>query len=306
MWTEDDMLDHQPVSAFVVILRTRGCFWANHSGCSMCGYFRDSNPAISEKDIQHQLAESLKGYGGQPIVKVFTSGSFFDTQEIPAVMQQDILDAFFSLAAQVSVETRPEFIARVRDIDVPVGKRLEIAMGLESANDCVLEYSIAKGFTYNQWRVAAEQVADAGHRLKVYILIKPPFLKEKEAIFDALTSANKVDDIANTISYNPVAVHGYTLVDFLWRRGLYRSPWLWSVVEVLTRSAEQMDSDIKCDVVAGGKPRGAHNCGTCDNVILDAIRSFSLYKNPTIFDDINCDCQEEWLDTLELEDFLQG
>ena len=306
MWSEYETMDDQPMPAFVVILRTRGCFWANRSGCSMCGYFRDSNPTISESDIRQQLATALDGYEGQPIVKLFTSGSFFDTQELSMSVQQEILDTFFTRARQVSVETRPEFLGHMNDLDIPSGKRLEIAMGLESANDRVLEYAIAKGFTFARWRSGAEQVADAGHRLKVYLLIKPPFLKENEAIMDALESARQVDDIAHTISFNPVAIHGYTLVDYLWHRGLYRPPWLWSVVQVLTHSAEQINSAIKCDVVAGGKQRGAHNCGVCDAVLLDAIRQFSLDKNPYIFDNINCYCREEWLDMLELDGFLQG
>jgi radical SAM enzyme (TIGR01210 family) len=305
-WSENETMDNKPMPAFVVILRTRGCFWANRSGCSMCGYFRDSSPSISEKDIRRQLAKVLNSYDGQPIVKIFTSGSFFDTQEIPTMVQQEILDTFYTQARQVTVETRPEFLRCMNDLDIPSGKQLEIAMGLESANDRVLKYAIAKGFTYAQWRSGAEQVIDAGHRLKVYILIKPPFLKESEAITDALESARQVDDIAHTISFNPVAIHGYTLVDYLWHRGLYRPPWLWSVVQVLVHSAKEINSAIKCDVVAGGKQRGAHNCGICDAVLLDAIRQFSLDKNHHIFNNLNCGCREEWLDMLELDGFLQG
>ena len=93
-------------------------------------------------------------------------------------VQQEILDTFFTRARQVSVETRPEFLGHMNDLDIPSGKRLEIAMGLESANDRVLEYAIAKGFTFARWRSGSEQVADSCHRLKVYLLIKPPFLKE--------------------------------------------------------------------------------------------------------------------------------
>ena len=306
MWTEDDVLDGQPVQAFVVIFQTSGCFWANHSGCSMCGYFRDSNPNTTDDDLRQQLTVALNRYDGQLMVKIFTSGSFFDTQEISPVMQQAILNAFFSRAQQISVETRPEFIGHIHELRIPPEKQLEIAMGLESSNDRVLEHSITKGFTYTQWRVGAEWVAEAGHLLKVYLLIKPPFLTEAEAIKDAIFSAHQVADIANTISFNPVAIHGYTLVDYLWHRGLYRPPWLWSVIEVLTSSADQVESIIKCDVVAGGTRRGAHNCGNCNGVTLDAIHSFSLDGDPVIFDDLQCNCREEWMDALELDGFLQG
>lgn len=306
MWIEDDVLDGQSVQAFVVIFRTYGCFWANRSGCSMCGYFQDSRPNTTDDDLRQQLTVALDRYDGQLMVKIFTSGSFFDTQEISATMQQEILDAFFPRAQQVSVETRPEFIGHMHELHIPANKRLEIAMGLESSNDRVLEHAITKGFTYSQWRAGAERVIETGHLLKVYLLIKPPFMTEDEAIKDAIFSARQVDDIAHTISFNPVAIHGYTLVDYLWHRGLYRPPWLWSVIEVLTCSADQVKSIIKCDVVAGGTQRGAHNCGSCDAVTLDAIQAYSLSGDAALLGTLRCDCREKWIDTLELDGFLQG
>jgi len=41
-WTEKDVHNNKITDAFVMIFRTRGCSWALHSGCSMCGYFNDS------------------------------------------------------------------------------------------------------------------------------------------------------------------------------------------------------------------------------------------------------------------------
>ncbi|MDD5778128.1 MAG: archaeosine biosynthesis radical SAM protein RaSEA [Candidatus Thermoplasmatota archaeon] len=306
MWEERDVLDGEVVEAFVLILRTRGCFWARHSGCSMCGYFRDSHPDMGEAGLRGQLEEALDRYRGQPMVKIFTSGSFLDPREVPADLQQVILDSFFEKARQVSIETRPEFVSRLEEVGVPAARTLEVAMGLESANDRVLEHSIGKGFTYRRWREGAEGVVDAGHPLKVYVLVKPPFLTEAEAIQDALLSAEKVGDIAHTVSFNPVAIHGYTLVDYLWYRGLYRPPWLWSVVEVLRRAPQVFPGSVKCDVVAGGQRRGAHNCGSCDALFLDAIAAATLQGKTGVWVSLHCGCREEWLDALEMEGFLQG
>ena len=41
-WTEKDLLDGKVVDAWVIIFRTRGCYWAHASGCSMCGYVNDT------------------------------------------------------------------------------------------------------------------------------------------------------------------------------------------------------------------------------------------------------------------------
>ncbi|MEA2054071.1 MAG: archaeosine biosynthesis radical SAM protein RaSEA [Candidatus Thermoplasmatota archaeon] len=306
-WSENDLIGDKVVRAFVFILKTRGCFWARHSGCTMCGYFNDSIPDITEKEIREQLEIALKKYNGEKIVKIFTSGSFLDEREVSIDLQIKILKKFFERADKISIESRPEFIKKMNHLEgISGNKILEMAMGLESANDRVLKYSINKGFTFSDWRNAAEEVLNRNMQLKTYILIKPPFLTEKEGIKDALFSVKKVSDISDTISFNPVAIHSNTLVDYLWKRGLYRPPWLWSVADVLEKTADIFEGQIKCDVVAGGKKRGAHNCGKCDAAFMDAVEQFTIYQNRDASKGLKCKCREEWLDSVEMEGFIKG
>ena len=300
IWKEKDILDGKIVDAFVFILRTKGCSWAHISGCSMCGYFKECYDAGYE-EIKKQINEAYKSYEGEEIVKIFTSGSFFDEDEIPKDLQFYIFKKFE--AKKFIVESRPEYIDGIEDFN---NIRLEIAMGLESANDKVLEYSINKGFTFDKWKKAAEKIISYGKELKVYILIKPPFLTEKDAIKDAIDSVEKIKEMVDTISFNPVAIHSKTLIEFLWRRNLYSPPWLWSVVEVLKKSSEIYNGIIKCDVVAGGRARGSHNCGKCDKKVLNAIKNFSLNQNIKEFENLTCSCMEEWRDIIEIEEFFKG
>ncbi|KAA0002138.1 MAG: TIGR01210 family radical SAM protein [Thermoplasmata archaeon] len=307
IWSEDDVLDGKRTKAFVVVLKTRGCSWAHRSGCTMCGYFKDSNPFVTEKDIEEQIAYALSHYKGEKIVKIFTSGSFLDEREISLKMQRKIIKKFFEKAGKISIETRPEFISGIEKIkDVTNKKIMEISLGLESANDIVLKYSVNKGFTFSIWKKAAEDVLDAGMKLKTYILIKPPFLTEKEAIEDAIYSVKKIADYCDTISFNPTAIHGYTLVEYLWKRNLYRPPWLWSVCEILKKARETFSGSIKCDIVAGGMERGAHNCGECDKFFLNAIKDYTIDGKKNAFKKLGCKCKEEWMDTLEMEGFFMG
>ncbi len=302
IWKEKDVLDGKIVDAFVIILRTVGCRWAHESGCLMCGYFKETYDA-DEEAIKRQVEEAYSQYNGEEIVKIFTSGSFLDEEEIPSDIQKWILKKF-AKAKKIIIESRPEFVENVEKLGGE--QRIEVAMGLESANDKVLEYSINKGFTFAQWRKAAEKVKEYGKELKVYILIKPPFLTEKDAIEDAVRSVEKVRDIADAISFNPVAIHSKTLVELLWRKKLYSPPWLWSVAKVIEEAAEIYEGLIKCDVVAGGKARGAHNCGKCDDDFIKAIREFSLRQKINVFKKLHCGCREEWLDLLEMEEFFKG
>ena len=302
IWKEKELINGQIVDSHVIILRTKGCRWAHISGCSMCGYFKETYDAGYD-EIKKQIDFAYEKYEGEQVVKFFTSGSFLDKKEIPEKLQLYALKKF-SEAKKIIIETRPEFVKNLKDIDIEV--ELEIAMGLESSNDKVLEYSVNKGFRYKPWLKAAKMVKEFGKKLRIYILIKPPFLTEKEAIKDAIESVKKIKDIADTISFNPVAVHGRTIVEQMWKRGLYRPPWLWSVVEILKESRKIYDGVIRCDVVAAGLRRGAHNCGKCDRSFINAINEFNLKQDGKIFDGLDCKCREEWLDWLEIEEYLTG
>jgi len=143
-WVEKDLLDDEIVDAFVMILRTRGCEWALKSGCSMCGYINDAaKKRVEDEDILHQFSEVMRHFSGERIAKIFTSGSFFDEEEIPKAVQDKILETLDKKTNNIIIETRPEFVSSERLEGI---QNLEIALGLESANDFVLKNSINKGF----------------------------------------------------------------------------------------------------------------------------------------------------------------
>lgn len=308
MWTEKDMLHGETVDAFVCIMQTSGCRWSRRSGCTMCGYYADSIPGVEETQLQEQLEMAAARYQGEPVVKIFTSGSFFDEREVPGEVQRRVLQTFYEQADKVVVETRPSYVPGLDDVAdvVPPGKSLSVAMGLESANDRVLEYAVNKGFTFADWEQAAEHVRGAGFEVKTYVLLKPPFLTEEESIQDAVATVDAAAELSHAMSLNPVAIHGNTLVEYLWKRGLYRPPWLWSVAETLKQASQRFSGQLTCDVVAGGKQRGAHNCGDCDAAVLEAIAEFTLQGKRDAFQAVSCNCREEWLDSREIGGFLQG
>jgi len=303
-WSEKDVIDNEIVDAFVIILRTKGCAWALKSGCSMCGYINDAMlENVSDEDLFFQFSEAMKKFNDQKIVKIFTSGSFLDKNEVSEVMQEKICEILEKKTRKVIVESRPEFVNKEKLKKLKKLCALEIAVGLESANDRVLEYSINKGFALKDYLRAAEIIKDICS-LKTYILLKPPFLTEKEGIKDAINTVKIAGEYSSTISLNPVNIQKNTFVEFLWKRNEYRTPWLWSVAEVLKKSKKLTDAHLMCSPTGGGTRRGAHNCGKCDKKILSAIQNFSLTQNLSVFDNLYCECKEEWLDMLELEGFV--
>jgi radical SAM enzyme (TIGR01210 family) len=304
-WTEKDVLDGDVVDALVVILRTSGCSWAKRKGCTMCGYFNDCHPDVNGENILSQFRKAMEKTNGQPMLKVFTSGSFLDEREIPRESRIEILDMASEKFKQVIVESRPEYVTEesLKECVSQVAE-FQVALGLESANNMVLMRSINKGFTFENYVEAAEDTRKAGATVKTYLLVKPPFLTENEAIEDAVNSAKQISDITDVISFNPVNVQRGTLVERLWKRGEYRPPWLWSVVKILEKCRD-LGPRIISSPTGGGKRRGAHNCHECDGGVLKEIEENSLGQRED-FGNMECECKERWMDTLDLQGFTQS
>jgi radical SAM enzyme (TIGR01210 family) len=240
----------------------------------------------------------MKKHSTEKIIKIYNSGSFFDENEIARSLQDKILKILFEKAEKVVVETRPEFVDEERLNGI---SNLEIAIGLESANDFVLNNSINKGFLLKDYKRAAEILNKLGIPLRTYLLIKPPFLFERDAITDAVMSAKTAARHSQIISFNPVNIQKFTLVEKLYLNREYRPPWLWSVVEVLKQSSKLSHVRLISAPTAGGTKKGAHNCGKCDSDILKNIEEFSHTQDRAFLDELQCDCMKDWQDILSTQ-----
>lgn len=311
-WSEKDVIDGEVCDAFVLILRTRGCAWARASGCSFCGYIGDSSDEVTEAHLDEQLSAALERFRGQPFFKIYTSGSFLDDEEVPPAFQRRVLEGLPARGTRrLLVETLPRFATEekvgglVDAFKGGGGSDVELALGLESATPSVLRHSVNKPARVEDFLEAAGTARRLGARVRMYVVIGPPLLSEGESLEDAVISARAVRDVANTVSFNPINVQRGTLVERLWRRGEFRPPWLWTVVEVLRRTAD-LGPRVMSGPTGGGTPRGAHNCGRCDKRVMGAIERFSLSGETSDLDGVECPCRGQWLDQLELEDRVHG
>jgi len=182
--------------------------------------------------------------------------------------------------------------------------QLEIAIGLESADDFVLKRCINKGFTFEGYRRAVKRVKEIDGLVRTYLLLKPPFLTEKEAIQDTLKSIDKVTELSDIVSINPVNVQRGSLVEHLWYRNVYRPPWLWSLVQVL--KGARLETNLVSSKAGLGSDRGPHNCGNHDDEIIETIERFNLTQDKSILEDIpkECSCKAKWEKEKELGNYL--
>ena len=289
-------------NCLTIILRTKGCYW---NKCLMCGYSKDADRRVEIDNLKNQIEHALKKCEkeGFEILKIFTSGSFFDDREIPSSFREYIYSTVRDLGLKkLIVESRPEFVTDSRMREISADFTMEVGIGLETSDDFIRENCINKGFTFEDFVKASAILRNHGIRIKVYLLLKPPFLSENEAIKDVISSAKAVKKYADVISLNLTNIPSGTYIEMLWKKRLYRPPWLWSAVEAM-KMVRKTGIEVISDPVAAGKQRGPHNCGKCDYEVADAIRRFSLTQNEEEFDNLYCKCIELWKRVIEVEDF---
>jgi radical SAM enzyme (TIGR01210 family) len=298
-WREEDVLDGRPAVAQVVVMNSLGCIYEKSAGCSMCGYYTETlakrpPPEAYIRQIEKAIAVAPEG---AEVLKVYTSGNFLDEREVQREAQVAIVDMAAKRYKRLLVESRPEFVTDDR-LGPLLGRgvEVEVAFGLETSNDRVLDETVNKGNTAAENREGALRARALGARVKSYLLLKPPFLTEAEALEDAVTSAAFAAAFSDTVSINPMNIHKGTLVERLFYDGAYRPPWLWTVAEAMGRALPQVGERARLMSAPTGAStrRGASNCGACDARVLEAIRRASVDQDPAHFEGLSCPCRARW------------
>ncbi len=318
VYTTPEMLpDGTPCSAATVILRTKGCHWWWSSGCTFCGYFNDTRDGVSEDDLHAQWdwsAKKLNDFADVQMVKVYTSGSLLEDREIPVGFQERVLRECAVRGLHLIVESRTEQLTEKKLAwATSINSTFTVAIGLEAYDDEVLRFHVNKGFSVRSYDRAVANLKQAGLRVKAYLMFKPPFMSEADALDHIVDWIAAIAADADEISINPMNIQGGTVIDRLHRARQYRPPWLWSLVEMIRRAhpivhpdggvngdADQV-SRLIVHPTAGGRVRGSHNCGSCDADVVAAIERYAVSGDLLEFDGLQCDCEARWAADLALE-----
>ena len=300
VWRSQDLQDGRQAESLTIILRTVGCRW---NRCTMCGFAGEGAPAKAD-DLIAQFEYAMQRSSPEvSVVKIYTSGSFLDPDEMPLAARDEILKRLeASGIGKLVIETRPEYVTAER-IEACLSRLpTEFAIGLETASDLIRENVIRKGFSFQDYVAASEAVHRQGGRIKAYLLLKPPLLSEGLAMRDAIASAKAARLYADILSLNLCNVQRNTVVERMWERGEFRPPWLWSALEVLM----SVPGPIVCDTVGAGTRRGPHNCGKCDDAVAEAIRKHALSQDVGPLHSLDCECRSTWRELMELEEGAFG
>jgi radical SAM enzyme (TIGR01210 family) len=165
------------VPVATIFLTNRECPWR----CLMCDLWRNTLPESGPAGaIPAQIEYAL---GRLPLarqIKLYSSGSFFDRRAIPPEDYPAIASLLTSFE-QVIVECHPALVgSHCMEFRALLGGRLEIAMGLETVHKEILG-RLNKRMTLEQFEESAFWLRANDVDLRVFILVKPPFMDEEMA-----------------------------------------------------------------------------------------------------------------------------
>jgi radical SAM enzyme (TIGR01210 family) len=276
----------------------------------MCGHLGKQTRktrSIVPEDFVHQFNGEFSkiDFKQAPLLNIYNNGSFLNDREIPPAARAEILKKINKdpHIKMVVIESRPEFITEenVKEVkELLSNKHVEIAVGLELKNDLYRNLCLNKGFSTKTYSHAASIITRYVH-LRSYVFLKPPFLTEGESIDEAVETIEYAFDQGNTtVSLEACTIQDYTLVKYLNEYGVYTTPWMWSIVEVVKRASAPGNKKLIVGLFQFYPSPCAipYNCPRCSEKVMDAIRQYNSTLDAAVFDGLSCHCQQEWRNIL--------
>jgi len=303
-----------PVKRLIIYLRSSGCEWVMgrkkegkifyKPGCLDCEHSilgTTFGEPISANDYLVQFKKEFDRFDFKehPILCVYNEGSFLNNRELPDEARRNIL----SLIGKnqdikvVVLESLPQYITKeIIDeiVSLLPNKKIEIGIGLESSNEQIRGLCINKPYSLEQFEGAVKILKDKCSVL-AYVLLKPSFLSEGEAINDAVeTCKYAFSHGVDIVSLEPVSIGTNTMASFLAKENLYSVPKLWSAIEVVKKVNDLGEVRIGGFQFSPSYLHKSSNCSNCTATVLDAIALYNQTRNIEVLSDLHCQCKRDW------------
>ncbi len=309
----DILLEGQKYKRKKIILAAPGCSSAT---CTMCPIpnesFWGNTTQVGPDNYINQFRAAFKDEDPNDfeMIALYNSGNWFADREVPQESRIWFYDYIAkSKCASIAVESLPQFINEKTLAEARVhldGKKLIVGIGLQSADDFIRTVCINTTCTKPQFEHATKLLKEYGYTPRVYLMIKPPFLTEKEAIDEAANSIQYTSSLGYAdASICPTRIAPHTVVDELAKRDLFTPPSLWSVIEILKRVDKLgIQTRVSCLDVDGkdGDTVYPRNCEKCTPKILKSLVAYNLGEaNINDLELLDCDCKQHYEELAQEE-----
>lgn len=155
----------------------------------------------------------------------------------------------------------------------------------------------------SEFTTAAARLLATGSLVTANILLGAPFLTEREAINDAVRSVRwALENGAYMCVLFPSNVKDWTLQHWLWERGLYNPPSLWSYIEALYVLGPDILERVGLSKFAVPKsehyPCVPQTCPACYEGVVSKLNGFVDHGDFMLLEEARqetpCGCRSSW------------
>jgi len=301
----------------LVALKTTGCMHSlGAGGCTMCEYGW-AGRKVQTEELRGQLDRAFKIFEKaneeHEIVQfnINALGSFFDDREFPPEIRREIYERIKQAEASgrkvvFITESRLEYIdeAKLLEMRTMLGDeaKVEIGYGMESTNELIRDACVNKLLPADFEKKLALLKQFSVERW-AHIILKPPFLNERDGIEDAVKSIDESfnNDWAEHVILMSMNIRKSTLVGELVERHEYELPDIWSLIEVVKRVGSEKASKLSLlgFVTANGTEQKVTGCSECEAPLKKVISKWTGVKEDydelmRIEKEVHCACRGDW------------
>ncbi|HAY81849.1 MAG TPA: radical SAM protein [Planctomycetaceae bacterium] len=272
------------VDVATVFLTNRECPFQ----CLMCDLWKNTlDASVPVGAIPRQIEYAIERLPTASHIKLYNSGNFFDPQAIPPSDFPDIAAAC-STFSHVIVETHPKLCGqRVFQFQDLLSGTLEVAIGLETADPDLLA-KLNKQMTLSDFATATESLCDRDILVRAFILLKPPFTSEQQAVELAIRSVEFALDCGVDCCVVIPTRRGNGAIDYLEQRGDFRPPSLRSLEWVADSLLPRYQGRVFVDLWDAGQFATCRSCATQRIARLHQMNLTQQTAQPVI-----CDCDNQ-------------
>ena len=311
IWTSN--INGVPCGRMIIYLRSDvGCEHGSKTGgCSGCKHWRlgTAGKKLNIPDMYiKQYLSAVNSHGLKDVVSLYNEGNILNSEELPFEQLLYIIGHMAQNSVKkLILESRPEFIDqeklnKIREISGNM--IIEVGIGLESANEFIRNELFLKNIDLDKYEEAVETLNNCGFNPLTYVLLKPAFLNELQAMADAVKTIKYAFSIGTkVVSLEPVGVEPYTLTEILYETGNYSPPMLWSVLDVVKQTYTLGEIRIgSCQI----EPRPTSlpsNCEYCTNRFLEQFEKWNQTYDISVINDLYCsNCHEKYINSIKYLD----
>lgn len=265
----------------IIFLTNRECPFR----CLMCDLWKNTvEETLAPGAIPAQIEWALNRMPTVKHLKLYNSGSFFDTRAIPEADYGKIA-ALVSHFETVIVECHPKLVnERGLKFAGMLSAELQVAMGLETVHPEVLQ-KLNKKMTAADFARAADYLKRHHILSRAFVLLRPPYLSEEEGIFWAERSIDfAFESGVECCTIIPVRP-GNGAMDVLMQQGDFQPPVIQSLEKVLEYGIGLKKGRVFADTWDLGM---FSRCGFCLDDRIRRLENMNLYQE--YYNQVTCSC----------------